>query len=191
MKIHEIENNTFRNNEQEKRAWIYIRMTRSPDPYYDTLEDTLRSLAGENQFTLTGFSIDYHSRNGGHGIAQMLQAAKDGAFDVLLVKSLDQLNTSLLMGLDIMTCLDNQGIQIWAPGRGAYDIKKIKSDYDIDMFLDNLEERRYARELRESYMGDCEPEDYDSDDDTVEDDYGDEYHPEEWEKGTVKHAVRW
>ena len=57
MKIHEIENNTFRNNEQEKRAWIYIRMTRSPDPYYDTLEDTLRSFAGENQFTLDRKSV--------------------------------------------------------------------------------------------------------------------------------------
>ena len=45
--------------------------------------------------------------------------------------------------------------------------------------------------FRESYFGDCEPEDYDSDDGIVEDNYGDEYHPEEWEKGTVKYAVRW
>jgi hypothetical protein len=174
-----------------KRAWIYIRSVRSPDPYYDTLEDSLRSYANEQAFTLTGFSIDFNSRNGGHGLAQMLQAAKDNAFDVLLIKSMDQLNTTLLLSLDIMTCLENQGVQIWSPGRGRYDTKKMSIDYDVDRFLNDLEERRYAREIRDSYFGDCEPEDYDSDDDTVEDDYGDEYHPEEWEKGTVKHAVRW
>jgi hypothetical protein len=174
-----------------KRAWIYIRMVRSPDPYYDMLEDSLRSYANEQAFALTGFSIDFNSRNGGHGLAQMLQAAKDNAFDVLLIKSMDQLNTTLLMSLDIMTCLENQGIQIWSPGRGRYDTKKMSTSYDIDRFLDDLEERRYAREIRESYFGDCEPEDYDSDDGIVEDNYGDEYHPEEWEKGTVKYAVRW
>ena len=110
---------------------------------------------------------------------------------VLLIKSMDQLNTTLLLSLDIMTCLENQGVQIWSPGRGRYDTKKMSIDYDVDRFLNDLEERRYAREIRESYFGDCEPEDYDSDDGIVEDNYGDEYHPEEWEKGTVKYAVRW
>ncbi|MDD3227824.1 MAG: recombinase family protein [Oscillospiraceae bacterium] len=162
-----------------KRAWIYIRVARSPDPYYETLEDSLRSYASEQEFTLTGFSIDFNSKNGGHGLAQMLQAAKDNAFDVLLIKSMDQLNTTLLMSLDIMTCLDNQGIKVWSPGRGCYDIKKMATDYDVDRFLDDLEERRYSRELRESYLGDCEPEDYDGDD------YDDDYHPEAWEKNTL------
>ena len=170
--------------EAGKRAWIYIRMVRSPDLYYDTLEGSLRAYADEQEFTLTGFSIDFHSKSGGHGLAQMLQAAKDNAFDVLLIKSIDQLNTTLLMSLDIRTCLDNQGVQIWSPGRGRYDINQMSSDYDLDRFLDGLEERRYTMERRESYFGDCEPEDYD------EDDYSDEYHPEDWEKHKIEKIVR-
>ena len=86
-------------------------------------------------------------------MAQMLQAAKEDAFDVLLIRSLDQLNTTLLMSLDIMTCLDNQGIHIWSHGRGRYDVKKMSDAYDLDKYLDDLEDRRYARELRECYMG--------------------------------------
>jgi hypothetical protein len=58
-------------------------------------------------------------------MAQMLQAAKEDAFDVLLIRSLDQLNTTLLMSLDIMTCLDKPGdsdLVTWA--RADYDVQE-------------------------------------------------------------------
>ena len=168
-----------------KRAWIYIRIPHNHEPRFDSLEKDLRAYAGEQEFSLMGFSIDFNSRNGGRGMVQMLQAAKEDAFDVLLIRSLDQLNTTLLMSLDIMTCLDNQGIQIWSPGRGRYDVKKMSAAYDLDKYLDDLEDRRYARELRECYMGDCEPGDYD------DDDYGDDYHPEAWETAMIRDAERW
>jgi hypothetical protein len=74
-----------------------------------------------------------------------------------------------------MACLDKKGIRICAPGRGVFNFKKMKSDYDMDRFMDELEEGRTARARVECYMGDCEPEDYDSD-------YKSDYDPNDWEK---------
>lgn len=51
----------------------------------------------------------------------------------------------------------------------------MKSDYDMDRFMDELEEGRTARARMECYMGDCEPEDYDSD-------CKSDYDPNDWEK---------
>jgi hypothetical protein len=62
-----------------------------------------------------------------------------------------------------MACLDKKGIRTCAPGRGVFNFKKLKSDYDMDRFMDELEEHRNARERAECYTGDCEPDDYDSD----------------------------
>ena len=44
-----------------------------------------------------------------------------------------------------------------------------------DIIMDELEEGRTARARVECYMGDCEPEDYDSD-------YKSDYEPNDWEK---------
>lgn len=159
----------------QKRAWIYIRETHTPYPYYNSLEETLRSFAATQNLAVAGVSIDFNRRRGGYGVSQMLQAANEGAFDILVVNSLGQLSDSLLSAFDLMACLDKKGIRICAPGRGVFNFKKMKSDYDMDRFMDELEEGRTARARVECYMGDCEPEDYDSD-------YKSDYDPNDWEK---------
>ncbi|WP_275713616.1 hypothetical protein [Caproiciproducens sp. CPB-2] len=67
----------------QKRAWIYIRKTHTPDSYYNSLEETLRSFAATQNLAVAGVSIDFNRRRGGYGVSQMLQAANEGAFDIL------------------------------------------------------------------------------------------------------------
>ena len=76
-------------------------------------------------------------------------------------------------------------------------MKAIHTTENFDGWFAGLRDKQVARRIQaridraeDGNFGDCEPEDYDSDGATVEDDYGDEYHPEEWEKDTVKHAAR-
>jgi hypothetical protein len=69
-------NHTAASQDAGKRAWIYIRIPHNHEPRFDSLEKDLRAYAGEQEFSLMGFSIDFNSRNGGRGMAQMLQAAK-------------------------------------------------------------------------------------------------------------------
>ena len=147
----------------QNRAWIYIRETRMPDPYFDSLEEKLRSFAASQNLTVAGISIDFNRRRGGHGVSQMLRAANEQTFDILAVNSLDQLSDSLLSAFDLMACLDKKGIKTCAPGYGVFNYAKMKSNYDMDRYMDGVEERRIVRERMDCYMGDCEPEDYDGD----------------------------
>lgn len=160
----------------QNRAWIYIRKTRTPDPYFDSLEEKLRSFAASQNLTVAGISTDFNQRRGGHGVSQMLWEANARTFGILVVNSLDQLSDSLLSVFDLMACLDKKGIKTCALSCGFFNYAKMKSDYDMERYMDGLEEQRMARERMDCYMGDCEPEDYDGDD------YGNEYDPNGWEK---------
>lgn len=168
----------------QNRAWIYIRKTRTPDPYLDSLEKKLRSFAASQNLTVAGISIDFNQRRGGHGVSQMLREANERTFDILVVNSFDQLSDSQLSVFDIMACLDKKGIKACAPGGGFINYAKMKSDYDMERYMDGLEERRMARERMDCYMGDCEPEDYDGDD------YGNKYDTNGWEKGKCPKECR-
>lgn len=159
----------------QNRAWIYIRKTHTPDLYFDSLEEKLRSFAASQSLTVVGISIDFNQRRGGHGVSQMLRAANERAFDILVVNSLDQVSDNLLSAFDLRVCLDKKDIKVCAPGCGFFDFKKVKSNYDIDRFMDELEERRNARERAECSMGDSEPKDYKSD-------YDSEFDLNGWEK---------
>lgn len=108
--------------ETGKRAWIYTRIDAAED-VCGTLklqEDGLRGYAGDMGLSIVGTSSDLA---GGMdfdrpGLARLIAAAREGAFDVLLVKSLGRLGRDMEKALELVGQLGEMGVGVISPKDG-------------------------------------------------------------------------
>lgn len=113
---------TFWNQEEQKRAWTYSRID-APDDAHGRLKSQKKELydyAEQLGFVVVGSSEDL---SGGldfkrAGIMEVMKAAADGKFDVLLVKRLVCLSRDTMKTLEFLRGLDQLGIKIYSPLEG-------------------------------------------------------------------------
>lgn len=105
-----------------KRAWLYTRID-APEDTHGVLKEQEKGLfdyAGQMGLTIAGTSSDLGS---GHdferpGLKRLTGAAKDGAFDILLVRSLGRLGRDTERTLGLIRELDGLGVRVLSPLEG-------------------------------------------------------------------------
>ena len=113
---------TFWNREEQKRAWTYSRID-APDDAHGRLKSQKKELydyAEQLGFVVVGSSEDL---SGGldfkrAGIMEVMKAAADGKFDVLLVKRLVCLGRDTTKTLEFLRGMDQLGIKLYSPLEG-------------------------------------------------------------------------
>ena len=105
-----------------KRAWLYSRID-APDDAHDHLknqEKTLFDYAEQMGMTVAGTSSDLGSGNDFErpGLGQVTAAARDGRFDVLLVKSLSRLGRDAEPTGNLIRQLGELGVGVCSPLEG-------------------------------------------------------------------------
>lgn len=106
----------------KKRAWIYTRID-APEDTHGALklqEKGLYDYAGHMGFAVAGISSDL---GGGldfdrPGLARLTAAAREGAFDILLVKSLSRLGRDTEITLELVRQLNETGVSVCSPLEG-------------------------------------------------------------------------
>ena len=105
-----------------KRAWLYSRID-APEDTHDALkgqEKALFDYAEQMGMTVAGTSSDLGSGCdfGRPGLAQVTTAARDGRFDVLLVKSLSRLGRDAELTGEFIRQLGELGVGVCSPLEG-------------------------------------------------------------------------
>lgn len=124
---------TFWNREEQKRAWTYSRID-APDDAHGRLKSQKKELydyAEQLGFVVVGSSEDL---SGGldfkrAGIMEVMKAAADGKFDVLLVKKLVCLSRDTVKMLEFLRGLDQLGIRIYSPMEGEIRLDQFAEQY--------------------------------------------------------------
>jgi len=124
---------TFWNREEQKRAWTYSRID-APDDAHGRLKSQKKELydyAEQLGFVVVGSSEDL---SGGldfkrAGIMEVMKAAADGKFDVLLVKRLVCLSRDTVKMLEFLRGLDQLGIRIYSPMEGEIRLAQFAEQY--------------------------------------------------------------
>lgn len=106
----------------KKRAWIYTRID-APEDTHGALklqEKGLYDYAGQMGFAVAGISSDLGSGMDFErpGLARLTSAARDGAFDILLVKSLSRLGRDTEKTLELVGRLGDMGVNVCSPLEG-------------------------------------------------------------------------
>lgn len=106
----------------QKRAWLYTRID-APEDTYGGLkgqEKELMDYAEQLGFAVVGGSSDLGSgmNLNSAGLAGVTAAAKEGAFDVLLVKSLPLLGRDSAQVMSLLYALEQQDIAVYSPLEG-------------------------------------------------------------------------
>lgn len=119
--------------DQEKRAWLYCRID-APEDAHGALKGQKKELmdyAGQMGFIVVGESEDIGSGLDFKraGIMEVMKAAADGKFDVLLVKRLVCLDRGTMKTLEFLRGLDQLGIRIYSPMEGEIRLAKFAEQY--------------------------------------------------------------
>lgn len=105
-----------------KRAWIYSQID-APEDNHGSLKnqrDDLFDYANQMELEVVGSSQD----TGGswdinhNGLQEMMQAAREGKFEVLLIKRVDRLSRYPGKTLGLLRELERLGIQVFSPLEG-------------------------------------------------------------------------
>lgn len=108
--------------EINKRAWLYARID-APEDAHGALkgqEKELYDYAGQMGFTIAGSSSDL---GGGTdtdrpGLKSMTAAARNGSFDILLVKNAARLGRDMKIAAGLIRKLGESGIAVYSPMEG-------------------------------------------------------------------------
>ncbi len=108
-----------------KNAWIYCRID-APEDTHGTLKNQYEQLARyaeQMDFHLVGSSQDFgeNPSMGSTGIAAALEAAKAGAFSILLVTDFTRVGRSSACVGPILAALRGYGIALYSPLEGRVD----------------------------------------------------------------------
>lgn len=106
----------------KKRAWIYTRID-APEDTHGALklqEKGLYDYAGQMGFAVAGISSDLGSGMDFDrpGLMRLTAAAREGAFDTLLVKSLSRLGRGMEKTLELVKQLNDAGVSVCSPLEG-------------------------------------------------------------------------
>lgn len=114
--------------EEKKRAWIYCRI--------DAPEDTHGALKGQKKELMDyaeqmGFEVVGSSEDIGSGLdfeltglKEVMKAAADGEFDVLLIKKLDRLGRDAAKTPELLSGFDQLGIPLYSPLEGEIQLEQ-------------------------------------------------------------------
>ena len=120
--------------EQKNRAWTYGRID-APEDIHGRLKGQKKDLvdyAEQMGFEVVGSSEDIGSgldfeRS---GLKEIMKAAADGEFDVLLIKKLDRLGRDTVKTLELLRGFDQLGIRLYSPLEGEIRISQLTELYD-------------------------------------------------------------
>lgn len=120
--------------EQKNRAWTYGRID-APEDIHGRLKGQKKELVGYAEqmcFEVVGSSEDTGSgldfeRS---GLKEVMKAAANGEFDVLLIKKLDCLGRDTVKTLELLRGLDQLGTRICSPLEGEIRIPLFTELYD-------------------------------------------------------------
>lgn len=120
--------------EQKNRAWTYGRID-APEDIHGRLKGQKKELvdyAEQMGFEVVGSSEDIGSgldfeRS---GLKEVMKAAVDGEFDVLLIKKLDRLGRDTVKTLELLRGFDQLGIRLYSPLEGKIRIPQLMELYD-------------------------------------------------------------
>ena len=121
-----------------KRAWLYSRID-APEDTNGVLKNQEKELcdyAVQMGMTVAGTSSDLGSGLDYErpGLKQITAAAKDGRFDILLVKSLSRLGRDMEQTGELIKTLHEQGVGVCSPLEGAITLDSSLFDpYGIKM----------------------------------------------------------
>ncbi|MGE5632175.1 MAG: recombinase family protein [Caulobacteraceae bacterium] len=113
--------------EEQQRAWTYSRID-APDDAHGHLKSQKKELydyAEQLGFVVVGSSEDLSSGLDFKraGIMEVMKAAADGKFDVLLVKRLVCLGRDTTKTLEFLRGLDQLGIKLYSPLEGQIQLE--------------------------------------------------------------------
>jgi len=120
--------------EQKKRAWTYCRID-APEDTHGALKGQkkeLKDYAEQMSFVVVGSSEDIGSglNFDRAGLKEVLKAAGNNEFDVLLVKKLDRLGRDTAKTLELLGGFDQLGIRLYSPLEGEIRIPQLTELYD-------------------------------------------------------------
>lgn len=107
---------------EQKHVWIYCRID-APEDTHGSIKNQKKELydyAEQMGFEIVGYSEDSGSSQDfeRNGLMEVMKAAGDDKFDVLLVKRLDCPGRDTAKTLEFFRGLDQLGIQIYSPLEG-------------------------------------------------------------------------
>lgn len=120
--------------EQKKRAWIYCRID-APEDTHGVLKGQkkeLKDYAEQMSCVVVGSSEDIGSglNFDRAGLKEVLKAAGNDEFDVLLVRKLDRLGRDTAKTLELLKGFDQLGIRLYSPLEGEIRIPQLTELYD-------------------------------------------------------------
>lgn len=110
----------------EKHAWLYMRID-TPEDTHGVLKNQEKELlryAEQMGFSIAGTSSDLGSGTDFErpGLARLTDAAKEGSFNVLLVKSLSRLGRDAAKTAELLRQLNGLGIAVFSPLEGEINL---------------------------------------------------------------------
>lgn len=120
--------------DEKKRAWTYCRID-APEDAHGRLKGQKKELfdyAEQMDFEVVGSSEDLGSgldfeRS---GLLEVMKAAADGEFGVLLIKRLDRLGRDMPKTIELLMGMDQLGIKVYSPLEGEISFSQFKELYD-------------------------------------------------------------
>ncbi|WRS26972.1 recombinase family protein [Oscillospiraceae bacterium MB08-C2-2] len=118
----------------QKSAWIYCRID-APEDVHGTLKgqyERLETYAAQMDFTVIGSSQDLGSGLNFNrpGLQAVLEAAKAGSFQVLLVDSVSRIGRDTAKTIEFIQTISGCGISIYSPLEGEIKL----SDFAMPPF---------------------------------------------------------
>lgn len=118
----------------KKSAWIYCRID-APEDVHGTLKgqyERLETYAAQMDFTVIGSSQDLGSGLNFNrpGLQAVLEAAKAGSFQVLLVDSVSRIGRDTAKTIEFIQTISGCGISIYSPLEGEIKL----SDFAMPPF---------------------------------------------------------
>jgi DNA invertase Pin-like site-specific DNA recombinase len=110
----------------EKRAWVYTRIDAPEDTHgmLKNQEKELLSYAEQMGFSIAGISSDLGSGTDFKrpGLARLTDAAAEGSFNILLVKSVSRLGRDAVKTTELLRQLNGLGITVFSPLEGEINL---------------------------------------------------------------------
>jgi len=118
----------------KKSAWIYCRID-APEDTHGTLKgqyERLETYAAQMDFTVVGSSQDLGSGLifDRPGLQAVLESAKAGSFQVLLVDSVSRIGRDMAKTVNFIQTINDCGISIYSPMEGEIKL----SDFAVPPF---------------------------------------------------------
>lgn len=120
--------------EKKNRAWTYCRID-APEDIHGQIKGQKKELvdyAEQMGFVVVGSSEDIGSGLNFErtGLKEVLKAAGNDEFDVLLMKKLDRLGRDTAKTLELLGGFDQLGIRLYSPLEGEIRIPQLTELYD-------------------------------------------------------------